>query len=70
VLKRADLKREIVLALFAKGLLLYTLWWGFFSDKPDRQTVATQVARQFDRAGQTNYAPHADFQQAKKESSP
>lgn len=74
--QRGNLKREIVLALLIKGLLLYALWWGFFSHKPDRQTVASQLARQFDEAGVhdagTSLPPsrHPPFQQAKKESTP
>lgn len=68
--QRGNLKREIVLALLIKGLLLYGLWWGFFSHKPDKQAVAAQLARQFDGAGRSHPADPNDFQQAKKESSP
>lgn len=70
--QRGNLKREIVLALLLKGLLLYGLWWAFFSHKPDRQTVATQVAHQFDAVGHVRPtpSPSPDFQQAKKESTP
>ncbi len=64
-----SLKREIMLALVLKGFLLYFLWWGFFSHKPDRQTVASQVAHQFDGADTRN-APSPDFQQATKETTP
>lgn len=68
--QRGNLKREIVLALLIKGLLLYGLWWGFFSHKPDKQTVAAQLARQFDGARRPLPAPSNDFQQATKETSP
>ncbi len=49
--RRSDLTREIVLALAIKTLLLFGLWWIFFADKPDRQTVASEVAKLYDRAG-------------------
>jgi hypothetical protein len=39
-LARFSLRREIVLALLLKFLLLFCLWWAFFSDAPDKSTIA------------------------------
>lgn len=66
---RAGLKREIALALAIKVLLLYALWWGFFSHKPDRDTVAAQVAQQFEPVADPSLTLSSHSHQAKKESS-
>jgi hypothetical protein len=34
----------LFLALLLKGILLFMLWWAFFSDAPDRNTLANAVA--------------------------
>lgn len=42
--RRPALAREICLALLLKIALLLLLWWAFFSNAPDKQTIANSVA--------------------------
>jgi hypothetical protein len=42
--KPLTLRREILAALSLKILLLFVLWWVFFSHTPDKQSVAEAVA--------------------------
>jgi hypothetical protein len=39
-----SLTREIILALILKCVLLYALWWAFFSHAPDKRVIADTVA--------------------------
>ena len=41
---RAKLGREILIALALKCVLLFALWWAFFSQAPDKRAIAGQVA--------------------------
>lgn len=41
---RSPLAREIALALLVKLILLYGLWWAFFSHAPDKEAVARTAA--------------------------
>ena len=43
-LGRARLGREILIAQALKCVLLYALWWAFFSHAPDKRAIAGQVA--------------------------
>jgi hypothetical protein len=47
---RISLRREIVFALLLKFLLLFCLWWAFFSDAPDNSTIATSAAERISGA--------------------
>jgi hypothetical protein len=49
------LRRELLLALLLKGVLLFMLWWAFFSDAPDRNTLANAVADRI--AGTAHHYP-------------
>lgn len=41
---RTSLTREIIVALILKCVLLYALWWAFFSHAPDKRVIADTVA--------------------------
>jgi hypothetical protein len=41
---RTSLTREITFALILKCVLLYALWWAFFSHAPDKRVIADTVA--------------------------
>jgi hypothetical protein len=43
-IRRPALAWEIFLALLLKTALLFLLWWAFFSNAPDKQTIANSVA--------------------------
>jgi hypothetical protein len=53
--KLPTLKWEIVAALSLKILLLFVLWWAFFSNAPDRNTLANAVADRI--AGTSHHYP-------------
>jgi len=42
--ERTSLAREIFIALILKCVLLYALWWAFFSHAPDKRVIADTVA--------------------------
>lgn len=64
---RPNLAREISIALAIKLVLLFALWWMFFSAAPDKRVIAQQVANRLSASTVCATQPHSN---SAKESQP